>query len=143
MNCERQDDPTIDGDVKLFRRIHLTQIVEDGDTGNARVSSGAFRDKELSVNIEQLLIAEGYEPDHCLRKHPHHKLVAFKTGAARALGQSVYGDPQADDQSHGIVDGNKNRKKIHDGLREASIWVIPPAAPKYETIQQEKIDLGL
>ena len=143
MNPEREDDPTIRAEVRLFRRIHLTQLVEDEDTGNARVSSGAFRDKELSMNIEQTLIAEGCGPDHCVRKHPHHKLVAFTAGAARALGQSVYRDPQEDDPSHGIVHGNKNGKKIHDGLREASVWIIPPTVPLYETIRQEKMNLGL
>jgi hypothetical protein len=45
------DDPNIPDEERLFRRIHLTHIVQ-GDGGKSEVSSAAFRDIELSVNLE-------------------------------------------------------------------------------------------
>jgi hypothetical protein len=55
------DDPSIAESERLLRRIHLKQIVKDEDTGLARISSGAFRDKELSVDIEKVLVSHGEE----------------------------------------------------------------------------------
>jgi hypothetical protein len=142
MKPEYADDLSISADIRLFRRVHLKQIVKDEDTGAARVSSGVFRDKELSVNIESILIAEGRTPDYCLRNTPHHKLVAFTAGSARRHNQIVFPDPEPEDSSHGIVYGSKNSLKICNGLRESSTWIIPAEPPTYAAILREKIQLG-
>jgi hypothetical protein len=51
MATDHFDDPNIPDEERLFRRIHLTHIVE-GDGGRSEVSSAAFRNTELSVNPE-------------------------------------------------------------------------------------------
>lgn len=140
----RQDDPTITSEEWLFRRIHLSQIVNDDDTGHARVSTGAFRDKELSINIESVLLGNGETTDTCLRNHQGHKLVCFTAGRARELQQIVCRDPEPPDNlSHGLVCGSKNSRRVLEGLRDSAEWVIPAEAPLYADIAQEKRSLGL
>lgn len=144
VRTERQDDVTIPNQERLFRRIHLTQIVRDEDTGLARVSSGAFRDKELSINIESVLHGSGETPDACLRNHQAHKLVSFTAGRARELQQLICADPEPPDNlSHGLVCGSKSSRRINEGLRDSAEWVIPNQAPSYADIAQEKKSLGL
>jgi hypothetical protein len=133
-----QDDASIADEDRLFRRIHLTQIVKDDDTGLARISSGAFRDKELSVNIESVLLNDGKEPRHCLRSYLIHKLASITAGGARQYQQVVCRDPLPDDPSHGLVWGSKNSRRVHVGLTDAATWVIPDQAPLYSDILREK-----
>jgi hypothetical protein len=139
----RQDDLAITADERLFRRVHLSQIVKDDDTGNTRISTGAFKDKELSVNIESVLIRNGESADACLRQHQLHKLVSITAGQARQLQQIVCPDPLPDDASHGLVCGSKNNRRIHEGLRDSAAWIIPAKAPPYADIAQEKRLLGI
>ena len=138
-----QDDPTIADEERLFRRIHLVQLVKDDDTGLARVSSGAFRDRELSVNLESVLQAEGKGPRACLENHVTHKLVSLSAGVARRHEQAVCRDSLPDDLSHGLILGSKNSRRVHEGLRDSAIWIIPVEAPLYVDILQEKREQGI
>jgi hypothetical protein len=138
-----QDDALIRDGERLFRRVHLTQLVKDEDTGLARVSSGAFKDKELSVNIESVLANAGNTAEACLQSHKAHKLISITAGNARQFNQAVCRDPLLGDPSHGLVCGSKNRSSIHDGLRAAAAWVIPPIAPPYDEIEAEKRAQGI
>jgi hypothetical protein len=137
------DDANIRDEERLFRRIHIVLLVRDDDTGLARVSSGAFKDKELSINIESILAKVGETADACLRLYKFHKLVSITAADARKFNQAVCRDPLPDDLSHGLVYGSKNNGRIHDGLRAAAAWVIPSTPPRYEDIEKEKRALGL
>lgn len=138
-----QDDPTITNEDRLFRRVHLTQLVRDDDTGLARISSGAFRDKELSVNIESILLNEGKSPAAYLQGHLVHKLVSVTAGEARQHSQAVCRDPLPNDLSHGLIVGSKNNRRTLEGLRDSAIWVVPTQAPPYDSVLAEKRALGL
>jgi hypothetical protein len=140
----RQDDLTIRNEERLFRRIHLSQIVNDEDTGCARFSSAAFKDKELSINIESVLLRGGEAVGSCLRKHQGYKLASFTAGQARQLQQTVCPDPAPpDNMSHGLVCGSKSSRRIYEGLRDSAQWIIPAQAPRYDDIDQEKKQLGM
>jgi hypothetical protein len=137
-----QDNASICDEERLFRRIHITQLVKDGDSGLVRVSSAAFRDQELSVHLEPELEREGNSAETCLRNHRNHKLVFIAAGDARRFGQSVCRDPLPEDHSHGLVYGPKKRGTIDEGLRAASAWVVPPSPPRLSDILLEKRNLG-
>jgi hypothetical protein len=140
----RHDDPTITNEERLLRRVPLYQIVKDEDTGYARISSGAFKEKELSVNLESVLLGGGGTVDACLQKHQGYKLVSLTAGQVRQLQQIVCPDPEPPDNvSHGLVCGSKNSRRVHEGLRDSAQWVIPPQAPLYADIAQEKKLLGM
>lgn len=134
----RQDDLTIANEERLFRRVPLYQIVKDDDTGYARFSSAAFKDKELSINIESILIKGGDTVEACLHNHQGFKLASFTAGQARQLQQIVCSDPKLGNASHGLVCGPKSSKRVYGGLRDSAQWVIPALAPQYDDIEQEK-----
>jgi hypothetical protein len=139
----RQDDPSIAHQDRLFRRVHLVQVVRDDDTGLARISSSAFRDKELSINIESVLLSGGQTAVACLEKYPNHKLAAITAGEARQYQQAVCRDPLPEVPSHGLICGSKSPRHIQDGLRTAAQWIAPAQAPLYADILREKRSLGL
>lgn len=93
-----QDDASICDQDRLFRRVHILQLVKDDDTGLARVASGVFKDKELSINIESVLTDAGISSEVCLAKYKTHKLVSITAGDARQFTQAVCHDPIPDDQ---------------------------------------------
>ena len=140
---EHMDDPSIADDERLFRRIHLKQIVKDEDTGLARISSGAFRDRELSVDIEKVLQSQGEEISFCLKGQRACKLVYLMAGSARQFQQAVFHDPTPENPAHGIVYGSKNNKRVSEGLRDSAIWAIPAQAPPYAELEAEGRGLGL
>ena len=122
------NDPTIPDCERLFRRIHPQQLVPDERTpGKLRVSSGAFRDEELSIVIEATLLAGGRQPPDLLRTYSEYALVAITAGKARAYGQNVARDPEPDEPAHGVVFGKK--RKCAAGLAESAEWVAPATAP--------------
>jgi hypothetical protein len=140
----RQNDPTIANEDRLFRRVHLCQIVKDDDTGRARISTAAFKDRELSVNIESVLIGNGLTADACLLDPNKHRLVCFTAGQARHFQQIVCRDPEPPDNlSHGLVCGAKNSRRVSEGLRDSAEWVLPAHAPQYAEIAEQKKLFGI
>jgi hypothetical protein len=138
-----QDNESIPDKETLLRRVHLLQLVEDSDTGLARVSSGAFKDQYLSVNFESILTEYGNGPEACLANHQAHKLISFSAGAARQVGQALCHDPLPEDISHGLVFGSKNANRVLNGLKAAAVWIIPSSAPRYADIEADKGALGI
>ena len=138
-----QDDVSIRDDERLLRRVHIALLVRDDDTGLARVSSGVFKDRELSVHIESVLKEIGRSAESCLQNCNTLKLVSITAGNARQFNQAVCRKPIPNDPSHGLVYGSKNNPKIQNGLRAAAIWVIPNTAPLYVDIETEKRILGI
>jgi hypothetical protein len=138
-----QDNKSIRDEERLFRRVHIRQLVKDDDTGLARVSSGVFRDKDLSVNIESVLIDLAGSFESCLHDSNAHKLISITAQNARQVGQAVCRDPLPTDLSHGLVYGSKNARSVHDGLRALAEWVIPTGAPPFEEIELERRMLGI
>jgi len=142
--CEisRQDDPAIGNGSRLFRRVHLRQIVRDENTGMTLISSAAFKDHELSVDVESILLERGLDERRCLENHNAHRLVSMLAGECRQFEQIVCIDPEEGNPAHGLVCGRKTGRNARS-LRDLCVWVIPPVAPDYQAIQEEKQRLGL
>jgi hypothetical protein len=141
MATDHFDDPNIPDEERLFRRIHLTHVVE-GDGGKSEVSSAAFRDTELSVNLEGVMQAAGREPQDSLRAYPDDLLMSLAAGVCRRNGQIVGPDPKPDEPAHGYAFGKKS-KSIQRTLRGAAGWIVPDAAPSWEGIRLRKQQLGI
>ena len=107
-------------------------------THYTRVSSGVFRAKELSVNIESVLKMQGCTPEACLRDYDKaaYSLVSITAGDARKLNQAVIRDPLPGNLSHGIVYGTKSNKKISEGLQATAVWVIPTMPPLVDDLKR-------
>jgi hypothetical protein len=141
MATDHFDDPDTSDEARLFRRIHLTHIVEGGG-GKSEVSSAAFHDVELSINLERVMQAAGREPKDSLKDRPDDLLVSVTAGVCRQNGQIVGPDPQPEEPAHGYVFGKKT-KRIKRALRDAAEWIVPDAAPSWEDVRSRKKELGI
>ena len=120
-----EDDPSIADEERLFRRIPRTWIDWDDD-GRAAISSAAFKDEELSINIESVMVRDGRPPADAIREYPGYGLAAITAAHARSLSQAVSSDPIPEEPAHGVVYGQKKRCGIAGKLRDGASWVIEP-----------------
>jgi hypothetical protein len=120
-----KDDPSIPGDERLFRRIPRTWVDWD-EHGNAAISSAAFKDEELSVNLESVMVRDGRPPADAIRNYPGYGLAAITAAHARSVQQAVARAPLPDEPAHGIVYGQKKRGGIGGKLRDGATWVVSP-----------------
>ena len=120
------DDPSISGDERLFRRIARTWVDWD-EYGNPAISSAAFKDPELSVNLESVMARDGRQPADALGSYSGYGLAAITAAHARSLNQVVARDPLPEEPAHGVVYGQKKRGGIAAKLRDGAIWVVTPA----------------
>src|SRR5215469_12178583 len=122
-----ENDPTIPDDERLFRRIPRTWVDWD-ENGDALISSAAFKDEELSVNLEWVMARDGRPPEDTIRNYPGYGLAAITTAHARSLNQAVCPDPIPDEPAHGVVYGQKKRAGIGGKIRDGAVWVVKPAS---------------
>jgi hypothetical protein len=120
-----EDDPSIPGDERLFRRIPRTWVDWD-EHGNPAISSAAFKDEELSVNIESVMVQCGSLPEDAIRNYPGYGLAAITAGHARSLNQKVARDALPNEPAHGVVYCQKKRGGIGGQLRDGATWVVSP-----------------
>lgn len=120
-----EDDPSIAGEERLFRRIHGSHVLWD-EHGRATISSAAFKDEELSVALESVMIRDGRPPVDAIRNYAGYGLAAITAAHARSLSQQVSRDPIDEEPAHGVVYGQKKRGGIAGKLRDGASWVITP-----------------
>lgn len=97
----------------LHRRIHETFSKSDGS-----ISSQAFKDPEMSVDVAKLTTTEA-----TLKDHSSCGLVALETKGARDLNQEVIHEPLTINGAHALVKGKKT-KAIARKLAKLSSWVV-------------------
>jgi hypothetical protein len=141
MATDHFDDPGIPDNERLFRRINLTHIVE-GDDGKSHVSSAAFRDRELSVNLESMMRVAARAPKDALRNNPKDLLMSLVAGVCRRNGQIVGPDPVPDEPAHAYVFGRKS-KTVQRALRDSAEWIVPGEAPSWPEIRLRKQQSGI
>jgi hypothetical protein len=125
---ERVDDPTINDDDLLWRRIvNKPEWVSHNSDGSWRVSSAAFIDRhtgEVSVHLARLTTQE-----KVLASRPDEGMVEIVAGLPRSLGLIVAYDPTDDDQSHSLICspmGGSIKKSDARKLADAAGWLVLP-----------------
>jgi hypothetical protein len=101
-----------------------------GRAWNASISSAAFKDEELSVNLESVMARDRRLPEDAIRAYSGYGLATITAGHARSLNQSVARDPQPEEPAHGVVYGQKKRGGIGGKLRDGATWVVTPLRSK-------------
>jgi hypothetical protein len=110
----------------LLRRIHPDHIVPDHNTGRRRLSSGAFNDPRMSVDVEPMLVAKGLDWRFSVAApHANYSLVRLSAGVVRAHGQIVEHTPLPTNDCHAEVVGKKSGA-VRKVLRTAAEWVKRP-----------------
>lgn len=135
------DRDSISDDERLLRRVHLSLIVE-GQDGTAKVSTAAFRDQELSVNIESMMLEAGRTPADALKNNPNDLLVSITARVCRENDQLVSPDPVPTEPAHGYVFGKKG-KPVQRRLRDSAEWIVPSTTPLWSKIEDSKRELGI
>ena len=122
------DDPTITSGERLLRRVPPLHIVPDPKFATGyRVSSAAFDDTEMSVDLAAVRVASGEPLTSCLAGHDGYGLVSITAGLARTHRQEVRRDPIPENLAHGLVVGAKTRA-VKKAFYEACVWVHDPRA---------------
>lgn len=116
------DDGSIADGWTLLRRIHPDQIVPDKRTGELRVSSAAFRDPEMSVDVEELLKKVSLDWHFSLKDHAGYSLMKFLAAVPRSHGLRVIHSPLSGNSAHAEVKGQKSTS-IARALSNAAEWV--------------------
>jgi len=96
--------------------------------------SGAFQDKEMSVDAEPILHEHGLDLTFSLRNYPGFSLARFLAGVARAKGLSVLHKPLPDNPAHTHVIGTTQAIARHFALTcEWAHLELPDQAPRQES----------
>lgn len=131
------DEPAIDAGDLIIRRINpLYHVVFDDNRQCQRISSKAYSpssgpDAGMSVDIEQLIIAAGHQPQQYVVDPVFTGAVVFSASAIRSLGLWIGYEPVHGNPHHGEVWGatpsrhNKFTKTQKDGLAAAAAWYVP------------------
>jgi len=128
----RQDDPSIPNSDRLLRRVRLNQLFTEPG-GSQRPTSAAFKNTELSVNIESLMDQQGRPLTDTLSNHPGEYLTSVKAGLVRDHGYPIVKDnAPPNDPAHGLVLGKKTGSFANAMVR-AHQWIVPP--PRVEKLK--------
>jgi len=129
------NDPSIQDDANLFRRIPPWHYFFDENENRWRPSSAAFEDDEdgdpMSVYLSTVLMRENREPSSVLAGHLGYSLASITAGLARSKDQTVHPKPLPEESSHAVVCGDKgkgNKSAPKKRFAMAAIWVVfnPP-----------------
>jgi hypothetical protein len=117
-------DAPVPKDMNLYRRVHPTEIVWSDNDGCLRPGSGVFKDREMSVHLDDVLREEEREPESVLDGKPQHSLVSLTVGFVEGEEQTVRRTPKPDDASHGDVCGNKSQGRRRKFARAVQFVVL-------------------
>lgn len=116
------DDPTVQAGCLLSRRFRpQVHLVSDG-CGGERISSGLFKDPELSIQIEECLSARNRGPVDVIVDFPEHDVTAITASVAREQQQAICRDPLPGDECHGLVLGKKTGAISRRLAESATEW---------------------
>jgi hypothetical protein len=127
-----RDDRSIPDADRLFRRVRPNQLRTEPD-GSQRPTSAVFKNLELSVNIESLMIEQGRPPEDTLTNFPNEFLTSIIAGNVRALGYPIVKDAAPpNDPAHGLVLGRKTNAFANAMVRTHQ-WIVTPPKMKADT----------
>lgn len=89
---------------QLWRRLHKDHIVQDLGSGAERISSAAFTDPELSVDVARLV-----DGDFRVTQAGSVGVAEFAASVALRRGLQVRHEPEPTNYAHAIVRGKKTQ----------------------------------
>jgi|ERR1700680_2208486 hypothetical protein len=119
------DDPSIPNTDRLFRRVPPNQLFTEPD-GSQRPTSAVFKNPNLSVNIESLMIEQGRQPEDTLTNFPTDFLTSIIAGNVRVYGYRIVKDTAPpNDPAHGLVLGRKT-SAFANAMVRTHRWIVAP-----------------
>jgi hypothetical protein len=124
------DDLSIAGDCRLFRRITPYHMREEGD--RVRITSAALEVSSdgsgTSVHLEDTMQDEGVTPAELVAGHEKTWLAWLLAQAARDEDLWIIRSPEPEDPTHGEIVGPRGPGKRKRLLRQMEWEVQPPNA---------------
>jgi hypothetical protein len=118
------NDAPVADETTLYRRVHPTEIIWSDNDSCLRPNSSVFKDKEMSINLDDVLKDEHRGPESVLDGKPTHSLVSLTAGFVRGEKQEVLRTPKPEDSSHGDVCGDKSGKRKKLFARTARFVIL-------------------
>lgn len=119
--ADREDDLSIPNSDRLFRRLPPQFRVERD--GKIRPSSSAFKNEELSVNLESLMGQIGRAPSDIATAHPKDALVSIVAGDVRHYKYPIVKDTDPPNEpDHGLVLGKKT-DGFANAMVRSHVWI--------------------
>ena len=123
------DDPTVEDDSPLWRRIAPKQVIYDDNLGCYRPTSDAFQDHRngtpMSVILGQDVLDDGRGAESVLAGLEGFSIASITAGLARSKGQGIQRAPLPEEPAHAEVFGKKT-KSVQKAFCRASEWVVRP-----------------
>ena len=109
---------------RLLRWVTPNQLIPED--GGLRVSSAAFKNPELSVIVESLMILQGRNPESLLDARPGFALTSIKAKEVRAFNLPIVLDCEPpEDPAHALVLGKKSNS-FANAMKRCHVWIVPP-----------------
>jgi hypothetical protein len=125
MAGDTSDDLSILNEDRLFRRVRMNQLRTEPD-GSRRPTSAVFKNQELSINIESLMIEQGRAPEDTLANFPDDYLSSITAGSVREHKYPIVKDTDPpNDPAHGLILGKKTNAFANAMVRVHQ-WVKAP-----------------
>jgi hypothetical protein len=118
------NDAPVADEMSLYRRVHPTEIVWSDNDGCPRPNSSVFKDKEMSINLDDVLKDQGRGPESAIDGKPTHSLVSLTAGFVKGEEQEVRRTPKPEDASHGDVCGEKPGERKKRFARAAQFVIL-------------------
>ena len=124
------DDPTIQDDASLWRRVPPWHLVHDENLGVTRPTSAAFEDSPdgtpMSVLLAQVVADTGRGPQDAVSGYSGFALASITAGLSRSCKQGVAREPLTEERAHAVVFGPKPQS-VRRKLAKGADWIIPPS----------------
>lgn len=122
------DDPSVEDDHDIWRRVHPSQIVYDSNLQRSRATSGAFQDSgdgsPTSVLIAKMVLESGRSATDVLTGIVGEGVVRIAAGDAREKGILIHIEEDDGEKAHAYLVGKKTRS-VQNHLAGKAVWVIP------------------
>ena len=127
MDCTR-DDPSINDDDSVYRRIPEDWVISDGNLRRFRPSSQAFR-QGGTYGLVSVYLASETSPDAVMAEGRQAYLAEVGVGMIRGLGLGVIRSPETGGPGHCDITGRKTRSVLNRIAKQAR-WVSGCAPPR-------------
>lgn len=118
-----EDDPYIDDNEALWRRVPADQLVR-GQEGEVRPSSQAFQNSSDGTGMSANIAAET-TVERTMTGYEEHFLVEFPAELPRRLQQGIMRVPLENEPAHVEIFGNKS-KGVRKTFTRECVWVLSP-----------------
>ncbi|MBL7133520.1 MAG: hypothetical protein ISS78_05430 [Phycisphaerae bacterium] len=130
MTDKRQDDRSIPDREDLLRWIIDDWLTTDKTTGEKRIKSSAFSDRQGEISVD---LSSETTVEETFARGPDTTVgvIAVVAGYARSLDQIVVRDPIPDNRAHALICGTQT-KSTRRKLAKASQWKCRGGEPPQE-----------